>query len=64
MKKRRGQGGAPRKAPGGLTRVLFVRLDESLDDKLELHVERRRAKEPGLSKSDVVRDILQEHLEP
>jgi len=59
------KGGAPRKAPNGLNRVLYVRTNQELVDKLE-ELRRRRSDEiPGvvLSTADVARAILWEAVE-
>lgn len=61
----RRKGGAPRKAPDGLNRVLFVRANQDLLDKLEELRQRRSGQTPGvvLSTADVARAILWEAIE-
>jgi len=59
-KARARKGGAPRKAPDGLNRVLYVRTNQELLDKLE-ELRRRRSDESAgivLSTADVARAIL------
>jgi len=58
-------GGAPRKTPGGLNCVLFVRTNQELLDKLEELRRRRseRARGMVLSTADVARTILWEAIE-
>lgn len=53
------RGGARTKAPGGLTKVLYVRVDQSLLDKLE-HLRSERSAKTGtlLSTADIVRWLL------
>lgn len=52
-------GGARTKAPGGLTRVLYVRIDQTLLDRLErLRSERSTKTGNQLSTADVVRWLL------
>jgi hypothetical protein len=50
----------PRKGPDGLDKVLFVRANQDLLDKLNLLLERRLKENPGivLSRADVARAIL------
>lgn len=50
----------PRKAPDGLDKVLFVRANQDLLDKLNQLLERRQRENPGLtlSRADVARAIL------
>jgi hypothetical protein len=50
----------PRKGPDGLDKVLFVRANQDLLDKLNLLLERRQRENPGvaLSRADVARAIL------
>lgn len=49
----------PRKAPTGLTKVLFVRVDRPFMDRLsELHEHYVRTTGFTLSQSDVVRKII------
>jgi hypothetical protein len=50
----------PRRGPSGLDKVLFVRANQDLLDKLNLLVERRQRENPGvaLSRADVARSIL------
>lgn len=64
-KARARKGGAPRKAPDGLNRVLFVRTNQELLDKLEELRQRRSDTIPGvvLSTADVTRAILWEAIE-
>lgn len=59
------KGGAPRKAPDGLTRVLYVRTNQELLDRLEDLRQRRSEEIPGvvLSTADVARAILWEAVE-
>lgn len=54
------KGGAPRKAPDGLNRVLFVRTSQELLDKLEQYRRERNDTMPGvtLSTADIARAIL------
>ncbi len=55
--------GARRKAPGGLTRVLFVRCDQALLDRIErarLQIERDAGFAAG--QSDATRLLLDEAL--
>jgi hypothetical protein len=55
--------GARRKAPGGLTRVLFVRCDQALLDRIErarLQIERDAGFTAG--QSDAARLLLDEAL--
>lgn len=61
----RRKGGAPRKAPDGLNRVLFVRANQDLLDKLEVLRQRRSERAQGivLSTADVARAILWEAIE-
>jgi hypothetical protein len=62
--KRRKKGGAPRKAPGGLTKVLFLRVDRALHNRIEQ--ERARKSEllgVTLSQADLVRMLLVEGLD-
>jgi hypothetical protein len=55
------KGGAPRKVPGGLTEVLYVRVDRQLlDDLDELRAEWSRERGHVLSRADVVRALLRE----
>lgn len=59
------KGGAPRKATEGLDKVLFVRANQELLDKLE-ELRRERSEEQRgivLSKADVARAILWEAIE-
>lgn len=62
--KRNRKGGAPRKAPNGLTKVLYVRADEQLCVKLERLRASQQKQHPHLtiSLSDVVRAVLWEAL--
>jgi len=52
--------GTPRKGSDGLDRVLFVRANQDLLDKLNMLLERRQRENPGvaLSRADVARSIL------
>lgn len=52
--------GAPTKAPGGLSKVLYIRASEDLLDALDELVERERQSHPGrsVSRADVAREIL------
>lgn len=61
---RRRKGGAPRKVPGGLDRVLFVRADQALIDKLE-NLRLRQSEQSGVvvSMADVARSILRDGIE-
>jgi hypothetical protein len=54
------KGGAPRKAAEGLDKVLFVRANQELLDKLEELRRERSERSPGivLSTADVARSIL------
>lgn len=54
------RGGAPRKAPGGLTAVLFVRCGRDLPDALDALARRAREAHPGrgVSRADVARELL------
>ncbi len=55
------RGGAPRKAPDGLDKVLFIRADEELVAKLEaLRKKYSDQKDVTLSRSDVVRLVLKD----
>jgi hypothetical protein len=56
------KGARPRKSPDGLDKVLFVRANQDLLDKLNLLLERRQRENPGvaLSRADVARSILWE----
>jgi hypothetical protein len=56
--------GTPRKSPTGLDKVLFVRADKRLLDKLEKEWERRCERNPGMviSKADVARSLIWEGL--
>ncbi len=58
------KGGTRRKAPLGLDKVLFVRADQELLDKLDELASRRSARTPGLtlSRSDVARMLLWEGI--
>lgn len=59
------KGGPPRKAPDGLDKVLFVRANRELLEKLEQLRQQRSAKTHGivLSTADVARAILWEAIE-
>jgi hypothetical protein len=50
----------PRKGPDGLDKVLFVRANQDLLDKLDLLRDRQSLERPGivLSRADVARAIL------
>lgn len=52
----------PRKAPDGLDKVLFVRANQELLDKLNLLRDKRSKERPGivLSRADIARAILWE----
>jgi len=52
---------APRKSPGGLTKVLFVRVDSELREKIE-RLRRSKSEALGvtLSQADVVRMLIRE----
>jgi hypothetical protein len=52
----------PRKAPDGLDKVLFVRANQELLDKLNLLVVKRSQESPGVafSRADIARSILWE----
>ena len=56
--------GAPRKAPDGLDKVLFIRADDALIEKLE-QLRDKFTKEKGVvvSRSDLVRKILNDAIE-
>ena len=56
--------GAPAKSPGGLKKVLFVRTNQGLIDKLDAQLERQQEKNPGmvLSRADVARTLLWDAL--
>ncbi len=60
MQKPHKRPGAPRKAPGGLAHVLFVRVDKKFVRGFDALLADRRARSPGvtLSRSDVAREIL------
>jgi hypothetical protein len=57
--------GAPRKAPGGLGRVLYVRVDDPLLEALDRR-QQELTRETGVtwSRADVVRQILNNVLQP
>ena len=57
-------GGAPKKAPGGLTEVLFVRVEKTLIEDLDA-LRREWSEEHGVtcSRADVVRAILRERVQ-
>lgn len=59
------KGSAPRKAVGGLDKVLYVRADQELLDKLEALRRRRSDDSRGvvLSTADIARSILWEAVE-
>jgi hypothetical protein len=59
------KGGASRKAPEGLAKVLFVRANQDLLDRLDELRQQRSAKNPGivLSRADIARAILWEAIE-
>ena len=64
MASERKKGGAPRKAPAGLGKVLFVRTDARLQQALErLRESRTRPTEATLSLADVVRSLIAEAAE-
>ena len=54
------RGGAPRKAPNGLSRVLYVRASEELLAALDAKVAQERDAHPGrgVSRADVARELL------
>jgi hypothetical protein len=54
------RGGAPRKAPDGLTQVLYVRTTPALLRALDRLVEKERAATPmrSISRADLAREIL------
>jgi hypothetical protein len=64
MAQKPSKGGARRKAPTGLDKVLFVRADQALLDKLESMREQRISMSPGvtLSRADVARALLWEGI--
>lgn len=54
------KGGAPRKAAGGLDKVLYIRADQKLLDRLE-ELRRRKSEDSRgivLSTADIARSIL------
>lgn len=57
-------GGAPKKAPGGLNAVLYVRVERSLIEALDA-LRDEWSKERGVtySRGDVVRAILRERVQ-
>lgn len=59
------KGGAPRKVPEGLDKVLFIRTNSELLDKLEELRRQRSSQQRGvvLSTADVARSILWEAIE-
>lgn len=59
------RGGAPRKSPTGLDKVLYVRADQRLLDRLDAEWRRRCKANPGvaISRADVARSILWEGLQ-
>ena len=54
------KGGARRKAAGGLTKALFIRVDDDLLKRLDKLREQQSKRKPGivLSRADVARSIL------
>ena len=52
--------GAPRKAPGGLDKVLYVRATSDLLDRLDRIAEQERHAHPGrsVSRADIARELL------
>ena len=60
QKQRARRGGAPRKAPDGLTEVLYVRTTPELLRALDKLVEQERQARPlrSVSRADVAREIL------
>jgi hypothetical protein len=54
------RGGAPRKAEGGLNKVLYVRADDELLDALDQMAKTERAAHPGrtVSRADIARELL------
>lgn len=61
----RRRGGPPTKAPGGLTKVLFVRCGQDLLDALDALAEAQRRAHKGraVSRSDVARELLYRMVE-
>jgi len=59
-------GGAPRKAPGGLTEVLYVRTTPALLRALDKLVARERQATPrrSVSRADLAREILHKAVDP
>jgi hypothetical protein len=59
------RGGAPRKHPDGLQKVLYVRVSSELSERLNAYVDQWRRETPGISVSvaDVVRNILWREME-
>lgn len=53
---------AQRKAPEGLTKVLFVRISDDLLAKLDAFIAKQRKKNPGrsITRSDAVREMIYE----
>lgn len=60
------RGGATRKAPGGLTAVLFIRCAPDLVARLDAIADAQRAASPGrsVSRADVARELLYRATEP
>jgi hypothetical protein len=55
---------APRKSPNGLGEVLYIRISAELRDALDARVKVWREANPGhgMSRSDLVREILYQEL--
>ena len=62
MGKTKTRGGAPRKAPGGLQKVLYVRVAPELLEALDGLVAKEAKRHPGrvVSRADVARELLYE----
>lgn len=58
------KGGAPRKEPGGLRKVLYVRATPEMLSSLDRLAEEKRRADPGqqVSRADVARAILREAM--
>lgn len=58
------RGRPPQKAPGGLTHVLFVRVDQTMLDALDKVRDVESQEHPGrvVSRADVVRELLSRGL--
>ena len=59
------KGGVPRKSPEGLDKVLFIRANQELLDRLDRLRDRERRARPGvvLSRADIARTILWDALQ-